>query len=87
MAKPKLIIVKLRNSVPVDDIEKAIAPFVLISGLLKIERMFPDNSNTTLAHWLEIEIEPTAAEQIITTLKQNPNIEHAYEPPRRHMLT
>ena len=77
---------KLRKSVSTSGSAEIVLERIgQIPNIGKIERIFHDAAdNSELAGFFTMEeIEPSALKQVLEKLKQDPDVEYAYEPPTR----
>lgn len=80
MDKP--VTVKLRKSSSVKD---TLARIKQIPDVVWIEPVFPDEADPVLSRFCVAQVKSSAVEQVLLNLRQDPDVELAYESPVRKL--
>lgn len=79
----KDVTLKFKKFEDPDLIELAVERIRMVPGVVNIDPVFPDTNDSELKRLHVLKVVPLLVEQVLAKLKQDPNVELAYEPPAR----
>jgi len=81
--KTERLNLKLMERAPVD---LTVARLLRIPGVVSVERLFPGETDPELSRLYIVETNPLLAEQVLTVLRQDSDVEYAETSPKRKLI-